>query len=94
MRVDLAKEEVSMQNVGYCISSIDEEKTGEIESIFVDAAYKGMGIGDPFIKKALIWMEREGTVAKIVEVGAGNEQAFGFYEKYGFLPRKTVLRQV
>jgi ribosomal protein S18 acetylase RimI-like enzyme len=39
-------------------------------------------------------MDKEGAAEKIVEVGAGNEQAWGFYEKYGFLPRKTVLKQV
>ncbi len=43
MRVDLAFDEVSGRNVGYCVSSINQEKTGEIESIFVDAAYRGMG---------------------------------------------------
>lgn len=46
------------------------------------------------MKKALCWMEQEGAVQKIVDVGAGNEAAFGFYAKYGFLPRKTVLKQV
>jgi hypothetical protein len=39
-------------------------------------------------------MDKEGAAAKIVEVVAGNEQAFGFYARYGFLPRKTVLKQV
>lgn len=28
------------------------------------------------------------------EVAAGNEKAWEFYEKYGFLPRKTILKQV
>jgi len=31
---------------------------------------------------------------KIVNVAAGNEQAFGFYERYCFYPRKTILEQV
>jgi len=94
MRVDLAVDEASEQSVEYCVSSLNPEKTGEIESIFVDAAYRGLGIGDSLMKKALNWMKHEGAVAKIVEVGAGNEQAFGFYARYGFLPRKTVLKQV
>jgi ribosomal protein S18 acetylase RimI-like enzyme len=94
LRVDLAIEEASGQNVGYCVSSLNREKTGEIESILVDAAYRGLGIGDALIKKALAWMEQKGAVEKIVEVGVGNGQAFGFYARYGFLPRKTVLKQV
>jgi hypothetical protein len=39
-------------------------------------------------------MDKECAASKIVEVGDGNEQAFGFYARYGFLPRKTVLKQV
>ena len=94
MRVDLAIDETSGQNVGYCVCSLNEEKTGEIDSIFVDAAYRRVGIGDSLMKKALCWMEQKHAVAKIVEVGAGNEVAFGFYARYGFFPRKTVLRQI
>jgi ribosomal protein S18 acetylase RimI-like enzyme len=30
---------------------------------------------------------------KILEVAAGNEEAFGFYARYGFLPRKILLKQ-
>lgn len=94
MRVDLAVDEATERYVGYCVSSLSGEKTGEIESIFVDAGYRGLGIGDSLIKNALSWMDNEGAEAKIVEVGAGNEQAFSFYARYGFLPRKTVLNQV
>jgi diamine N-acetyltransferase len=94
MRVDLAADEASGQNVGYCVSSLDSEKTGEIESIFVDAAYRRTGIGGSLMENALSWMNQEGAVAKIVEVAAGNEKAFGFYGRYRFLPRKTVLKQV
>jgi diamine N-acetyltransferase len=94
MRVDLAVDEASGCIVGYCVSSINTEKTGEIESIFVDVAYRGLKIGDSLIRNALSWMDNEGALAKIVEVGDGNEQAFGFYARYGFLPRKTVLKQL
>jgi ribosomal protein S18 acetylase RimI-like enzyme len=94
MRVDLAVDEASKCLVGYCVSSLNGEKTGEIESIFVNVAYRGLGIGDSLIKNVLLWMDSEGATVKIVEVGYGNEQAFGFYARYGFLPKKTVLKQV
>jgi ribosomal protein S18 acetylase RimI-like enzyme len=94
MRVDLAFNEELGLNVGYCVSSVNSEKMGEIESIFVDAAYRGMGIGDRLMKKALCWMEEEDVVEKIVEVAVGNEQAWDFYAQYGFLPRKMVLKHV
>jgi ribosomal protein S18 acetylase RimI-like enzyme len=94
MRVDLAVDEAAGQNVGYCVSSLNQEMIGEVESIFVGANYRGSGIGDSLMKKALCWMDQEGAVAKIVEVASGNEEAFCFYAKYGFLPRKTVLKQM
>lgn len=94
IRVDLAFDEDSSRNVGYCVSSINQERTGEIESIFVDAAYRGMGLGDSLMKKALHWMEKTDVVEKIVGVSIGNEQAWGFYARHGFLPRKAVLKQL
>ncbi len=46
------------------------------------------------MKKALTWMDKKGAVAKIVEVGVGNEQALPFYNRYGFCSTKTVLQQI
>jgi ribosomal protein S18 acetylase RimI-like enzyme len=94
LRVDIAMDVMTGQNVGYCVSSINQEKTGEIESIFVASNYRGWGIGDSLMKTALTWMNEKRAVAKIVEVAVGNEQAFGFYNRYGFCIRKTVLKQV
>jgi diamine N-acetyltransferase len=93
IRVDLAFDEESGRNVGYCVSSVSAEKIGEIDSIFVVAAYRGVGIGDSLMKKAFCWMKQQEVVEKIVEVAAGNEQAWGFYAQFGFLPKKTLLKQ-
>jgi diamine N-acetyltransferase len=93
MRVDVAVDEKAGRRVGYCVSSVDENKTGEIESIFVVNEYRGLGIGASLLKTALVWMSAKGAEKKVVSVGAGNEQSFGFYERYGFRLRKTVLEQ-
>ncbi len=89
MRVDLAFDEETGRNVGYCVSSVSAEKIGEIDSIFVVAAYRGMGIGDSLMKKALCWMEQQEVVEKIVEVAVGNEQAWGFYAQLRFFAKKN-----
>jgi ribosomal protein S18 acetylase RimI-like enzyme len=94
MRVDLAVDEKTAQTVGYCVSSLNQDKAGEVESLFVDPNYRGLGVGGMLMRAALEWMDQEGAVAKTVEVAQGNEAAFGFYAKYGFLPRKTTLKQV
>lgn len=92
MRVDLAT--IFGNGVGYCVSSVSKLGVGEIESIYVDPDFRGLGVGDGLISKALSWMDQEGAELKIVEVGAGNEGAFAFYARYGFRPRKTVLKQL
>ncbi len=94
MRIDLAVDKATGQSVGYLVSSVNTKKIGEIESIFVCKAYRDMGVGDQLMKNALAWMDQNGSVEKIVEASVGNEQVFGFYGRYGFLPRLIQLKQV
>jgi diamine N-acetyltransferase len=94
MHIDLAIDAVTGQSVGYLVSSVITKKIGEIESIFVCEAYRGMGVGDLLMKNALAWMDQNGSIEKIVEASVGNEQVFGFYGRYGFLPRLIQLKQV
>jgi ribosomal protein S18 acetylase RimI-like enzyme len=92
LRVELAQDTATGQTVGYCVSLVTEE-AGAIESIFIEADYRGQGIGDTFMRHALDWMNAHNIPMKRVVVAVGNEQAFGFYERYGFRPRHTVLQQ-
>jgi len=94
MRVIISFDDAVQKSAGYCISSVDNDNTGEIESIFVLQGYRGFGIGEELMLRGLQWMDEMGAVKKVVNVAAGNEQAFGFYERYGFYPRKTILEQV
>jgi len=97
IKVDLAKDTVSGELVGYCLSTIVKTKfglEGEIESIYIEPDYRGLSIADCFMKNALRWMDEREVEKRIVVVAYGNENVFGFYEKYGFFPRTTVLRQV
>ncbi len=92
VRVDLALD-ASGELIGYCVSSIDRWLTGEIDSIFVTAKYRGQGIGRALMEKALAWLNGKGAKKKIVSVAVGNEQAYRFYSRFGFLPRRTLLEQ-
>jgi ribosomal protein S18 acetylase RimI-like enzyme len=94
MQVEIAVEETSGRKVGYIVSTVNSEKIGEVESIYVNENYRGMGIGDQLMRDALDWMGQTGAISKQVEVSVGNEVAWGFYGGYGFLPRKTLLKQV
>jgi diamine N-acetyltransferase len=93
LRVDLAVDEATGKGVGFIVSSVNAEKVGEIESVYMDAAYRRMGVGGKLMRSALAWLDHKGAVEKIVEVSVGNEVAWGFYERFGFKPRKTVLKQ-
>jgi ribosomal protein S18 acetylase RimI-like enzyme len=90
-RVDLAQDSASDRFVGYCVSTVDRALVGEVESIFVDAGCRGLGIGDRLMRRALAWMDRQGAQAKKVGVAAGNEEAIAFYRRYGFLTRYIIL---
>jgi ribosomal protein S18 acetylase RimI-like enzyme len=94
LRLDLASDpENGGSDVGYCVSSLSPEKSGEIESIFVEEAYRSRGIGSALIKRALAWFGEHGSVQNRVSVSDGNERAWEFYRKFGFYPRMMVLEQ-
>jgi diamine N-acetyltransferase len=92
--VDIATDKVTGKAIGYCVSSLSAKKVGEIESIYVEQECRKQHIGDKFMKTALAWMDGLAAINKIIGVVEGNEEAFGFYEKYGFYPRAHILQQV
>lgn len=97
MRVCLAKDIDADRYVGYCVSSISMDgdiPVGEVESIFVENAYRSSGIGDKLMNKAIEWMDSKGADKKKVAIGAGNEGVLPFYARYGFYKRMTVLEQI
>ena len=51
LRIDLVKNKDSMDFVGYCVSTITNTGVGEIESIFIDRAYRKLGIGDYLMRR-------------------------------------------
>ncbi len=93
LRLDLAQDKKTGRYIGYCVSSVSPENTGEIESLFIDRKFRSAGIGTALITRSLGWMESLGAVRKRVSVGDGNESAWAFYRKFGFYPRMTVLEQ-
>jgi ribosomal protein S18 acetylase RimI-like enzyme len=92
-RIDLAFDPVQRRNIGYCVSSLSPDKTGEIESVYVEEGFRSQGIGTVLVTKALAWLNENGSVCNRVSVADGNEDAFPFYQKFGFYPRMTVLEQ-
>jgi ribosomal protein S18 acetylase RimI-like enzyme len=92
INVDLIKK--SGIYIGYCISTINKDSIGEIESLFIDNEYRKFGLGDKLMTRALNWLNINNVKTKIIGVAEGNENVFGFYEKYGFYKRMITLEQI
>ena len=91
LRIEVARDADTQELVGYCISSVSESFEGEVDSIYIEPQYRKMKIGDRLMTGSLKWMEALGVKKKKITVAHGNEETFGFYEKYGFYPRLTIL---
>jgi diamine N-acetyltransferase len=91
--VVLATDKNTGKLVGYCVSTVSEKNEGELDSIYIEKEYRKKHIGNHFMKTALKWMDDHRVNRKIIGVAVGNEEAFGFYQKYGFYPRVHILQQ-
>lgn len=80
-----------LTSIGYVISSVTDE-IGEIESLYISKAYRGLGYGDVLMTNALEWLEDKCKTVKL-GVAGGNETALPFYEKYGFYRKVSILER-
>lgn len=79
--------------VGYCVCSIDVDRRGEIDSVFVTASHRRRGVGDQLMTHAMKWFAEREAKPVIVSILAGNDDAIRLYERFGFKPR-TVTHQL
>ena len=86
--------------VGYCVCSVGEEnsglgagKVGEIDSMFILASYRRLGIGRKFLLRCIEWFGKNGAQKVIAVVAVGNEEVCEFYGLAGFLPLAVLLQR-
>jgi diamine N-acetyltransferase len=77
--------------IGYCVSTIDENNGGEIDSLFVEPAFRGQQTGRELVVKSLNWLKENSCNPIRLAVSYGHESVVGFYEKLGFYPRLSIL---
>ncbi len=92
MRVELARDEQG-RLVGYCVATIDNLMTGEVDSLFVTSMARGMGIGTRLMEGAMRWMEAMGAKRRVLSAIVGNEEVHSFYARFGFLPKSVILER-
>ncbi|TYC03057.1 MAG: GNAT family N-acetyltransferase [Kosmotoga sp.] len=93
IKLVVARDLGARKNVGYIIGSIDEEKKGKVDSLFVLKEYRGEYIGDKLLRRILQWFENEEIEDIKIGVAAGNEEVLDFYKKYDFYPAVTFLKR-
>jgi ribosomal protein S18 acetylase RimI-like enzyme len=79
------------ENVGYCIATVDG-LNGEVDSLFVEAAYRGRGVGEELMSLALKWLKEQKCETVRVSIAEGNESVHDFYRKFGFAERLNVMQ--
>jgi ribosomal protein S18 acetylase RimI-like enzyme len=94
VRIDLIKDVDQDTYIGYCISTVNKELVGEIDSLYIEQEYRKYGFGDKLMKSALEWLDSNQARIKIIGVAEGNEKALEFYQKYGFYKRRVILEQI
>ena len=94
IKVILAKDINNNKNIGFCLGGVNEKNIGVINSIYVEPEYQKFGIGTELMKKILKWLDDKKVISKELSVCASNEIVFNFYEKFNFLIRKTLLKQI
>ncbi len=82
--------------IGYCISTIEKEnnKDGEIDSIYIEEQYRNSGLGRIFMERAIKWLKSKDVETMVLLVGVGNEQVMEFYRQFDFYPLHIVLQRV
>ena len=79
------------QDIGYCVSTITSDMTGEVDSLYVIPSHRGSGVGHALMTAAMDWFAGQSVRSIVVNVISGNDDAQRFYARYGFLPRSVRL---
>ncbi len=87
----LVAETENHEIIGYCISTIDGIKQGEIDSLFVEPEFRSQQIGRELVLRSLGWLHENECEPIRLAVSFGHEGVIEFYEKLGFFPRMTIL---
>jgi ribosomal protein S18 acetylase RimI-like enzyme len=93
IRVELACTAPDAPDIAYCISTVSKDGCGEIDSMFVEEAFRGRGVGSELVRRAIAWLESSGATSKVVTVAHANEEALAFYRGFGFQPKTILLQQ-
>jgi len=79
------------QALGYILASLDQDKIGEIDSLYVKQEARGKKVGQVLMNKAMDYLKNQDAGEIHLKVAGGNETAFDFYDKMGFYVKSHHL---
>lgn len=79
--------------IAYCVSSVTNDRVGEVDSLFVDPTFRHHGIGDLLMEHAHAFFTTHHTVKNILSVSEGNADVMAFYRRHGYRLRYYVMEQ-
>jgi ribosomal protein S18 acetylase RimI-like enzyme len=79
------------KTIGYCVSTIDAERRGEVDSLLVTASHRRGGVAREMMEMTMRWFEQADVLSIAVEVMSGNDAAARLYERFGFRQRTVRL---
>ena len=87
-----------LANSDYCVGTVqgltDSSRCGAIQNIGVVPAYRGLGLGEALLLKALHEFQAVGMRRAYLEVTAQNTAAVKLYRKHGFRSFRTLYKVV
>lgn len=66
------------------VSGVPDQTVGYIEGIFVERAYRGVGVGRTLIDAAEAWMRSTGASQLVSDVLGDNPDSLAFHRSVGF----------
>lgn len=91
IRIFFAIDNVSNDDIGYCLCSAAPQSYGEIESIYIRKEARNRGIGTTLMNRAICWIKKRDVSDLKVHVTTGNEEVMKFYKKFGLYKRQYIL---
>lgn len=92
-KIDLVIDDETNITYAHCISIIDCDGKGELESIYVDKDLRGMSFGKKLMNRSIEWFKENNIDEFTIEVAVGNEEILSFYENFGYKPFSYNLKK-
>lgn len=77
--------------IGCCISTINADRSGEIDFLCVQEQFRHLGAGTELMRRAMEWMDEHDADKKGLVLAYGNANAMKFYQHLGFKPASITM---